>query len=78
MPPCLFLTIHDPERVRSMPDIWWILIRTAPERYFGTLEVTFDRCKDQQRRPVFELIITLQNLEQKYLYLTLPIQPSQK
>lgn len=34
---------HDPERVRSMPDIWQKLTRTAPERYAGTLAATFDR-----------------------------------
>ena len=36
------------------------------ERSASTLVVTFERYEDQQRRPpVFELILTLQNLEQK-------------
>ena len=56
---------HDPERVRTTPDIWQKLTRAAPERYTPTLVATFDRYEDQQRRPlVFELILTLQNYEQ--------------
>ena len=53
---------HDPERVRTMPDIWRNLTRTAPERYAPTPAAMFDRYEDQQNRPpVLELILTLQN-----------------
>ena len=53
---------HDPERVRTMPDIWWKLTRTAPEGYAPTPAAMFDRYEDQQNRPpVLELILTLQN-----------------
>lgn len=55
---------HDPERVRTTPDIWQKLTRAAPDRYAPTLVATFHRYEDQQRRPlVFELILTLQNYE---------------
>ena len=57
---------HDPERVRTTPEIWKKLTRTAPDRYASTLMATFHRYEDQQRRPlVFELILTLQNYEQR-------------
>ena len=57
---------YDPERVRTMPDIWWKLTRTASEGYAPTLAATFDRYEDQRRRLlVFELILTLQNYEQQ-------------
>ena len=56
----------DPEKVRSMLSIWQKFTRTAPERYTGTLAAMLDRYEDQQRPPVFELIITLQNFEQKF------------
>ena len=57
---------HDPDRVRTMPDIWQKLTRIAPERYVATLVATFGRYEEQQRRPlVFELIITLLNYEQQ-------------
>ena len=56
---------HDPERVRTTPEIWQKLTRAAPDRYAPTLLATFHRYEDQQRRPlVFELILTLQNYEQ--------------
>ena len=56
---------HDLERVRTTPDIWQKLTRTAPERYTPTPAATFDGYEDQQRRPpVLELILTLQNDEQ--------------
>ena len=56
---------HDPERVRTTPEIWQKLMRAAPDRYTLTLVATFHRYEDQQRRPlVFELILTLQNYEQ--------------
>jgi len=58
---------HDPERVRGTPDIWQKFTRTAPERYTGTLAAMLDRYEDQQRPPVFELILMLQNFEQKLL-----------
>ncbi len=55
---------HDPERVRTTPEIWQKLTRAAPDRYAPTLLATFHRYEDQQRRPlVFELILTLQNYE---------------
>ena len=57
---------RDPERVRSTPDIWRKLTRAAPERRTSTLVVTFDRYEDLQRRPpVFELILTLENFQEK-------------
>ena len=53
---------HDPERVRTTPEIWQKLTRAAPDRYAHTLLATFHRYEDQQRRPLdFELILTLQN-----------------
>ena len=56
---------HDPERVRSMLNIWWKLTRTAPEKYTSTQEAVFERYEEQQRKPlVSELIIMLQNFEQ--------------
>lgn len=56
---------HDPEGVRTTPDIRQKLTRAAPERYTPTLVATFHTYKDQQRRPlVFELILTLHNYEQ--------------
>jgi len=71
MIPHLFLTIHARTvilRGRSMPDTWRKLSRTATDRYSSTLAVMFNRYKDLNRRPpVFELILTLQNFEQKLL-----------
>jgi len=56
---------HDPEGVRTTPDIRQKLTRVAPERYAPTLLATFHRYKDQQRGPlVFKLILTLQIYEQ--------------
>lgn len=42
---------HDPEKVKSTPDIWQKLTRTALEKYASTLVVTFDRYEDLNRRP---------------------------
>jgi len=57
---------HDTERVMSTPKIWQKLTRTAPERYVVSLVAMIDRYKDRNRTsPIFELILTLQNLEQK-------------
>jgi len=57
---------HDPERVMSTPEIWQKLTGTAPERYAVSLVAMIDRYENLNRTPpVFELILTLQNLEQK-------------
>jgi len=59
---------HNTERVKSTSDIWWKLTRTTLERYGGTLVITFNRYEDLKRRPpVFGLLLTLQNFEQKLL-----------
>ncbi|XP_021239577.1 uncharacterized protein LOC110391946 [Numida meleagris] len=56
---------HDPERLRCSPDLWRKLTRTAAETYAGALAATFERYEGRQRRPpVFELMLTLQNLEE--------------
>ena len=56
---------HDPERVKTTPDIQQKITRAAQDRYAPTLVGTFHRYEDQQRRPlVFKLILTLQNYEQ--------------
>lgn len=57
---------QDHEIEVSTPKIWQKLTRTAPERYVVSLVAMIDRYKDRNRTsPIFELILTLQNLEQK-------------
>ena len=56
---------HDTERVMSTPKIWQKLTRTSPKRYAGSVVVMFNIYEDLNRRPpIFETILTLQNLEQ--------------
>ena len=44
---------HDPERVRTTPDIWQKLTRAAPDRYAPTLVATFQKRGPTEKTPSF-------------------------
>ncbi|XP_052520751.1 uncharacterized protein LOC128071766 [Tympanuchus pallidicinctus] len=56
---------HDPEKVRTTPEIWQKIVTAAPDKYAATLTSACNRYKEQQRTLlVYELFLTLQNYEQ--------------